>query len=242
MRPCRIGVFGSRGRMGQRVIKCAAGRQDVDVVCTVDDSFVDGQLDACDVIIDFSVASATDHLLNAVQASTIPIVSGVTGRSKEQSDRLVDESKNRAIFTAANFSIGVAVLNELVEKAVRALGNEFDAEVFEIHHRMKTDAPSGTALMLAKTAADSRGFTWPDARRNRDGITGARLSTEVGTAALRGGAVPGEHTVFLLGESERIELTHRAANRDIFALGALRAAVWLDGKEPGLYSMADLVR
>lgn len=238
---CKIGVFGAGGRMGQRIIKCAAERSDVTVVCTIDESATTGQLSACDVVIDFSVAKATSRLLDIIEKNSVPLVTGVTGRSSQQLRDIDDVSKRHPVFSAANFSIGVAVLNQLVETAVRGLGREFDAEVFEIHHRMKADAPSGTALLLAKTAAESRGLNWPDARRNRDGITGPRTENEVGTAALRGGSVPGEHTVFLFGQSERLELTHRAADRDIFALGAIRAAIWLKDKSPGLYGMQNLV-
>ncbi|MEE2757442.1 MAG: 4-hydroxy-tetrahydrodipicolinate reductase [Myxococcota bacterium] len=241
MSVCKIAVYGAGGRMGRRVIKCAAERHDVRVVCTIDESEITGDLSTCDVIVDFSVAKATDAVLELVGKNSIPLVTGVTGRSKKQLEDIAEASEIQPIFSAANFSIGVAVLNKLVEAAVRSLGREFDAEIFEIHHRMKADAPSGTALLLGKTAAESRGLDWPDARRNRDGITGPRSENEVGTAALRGGAVPGEHTVFLFGESERLELTHRAANRDIFALGAIRAAIWLKDQQPGLYGMKHLV-
>ena len=240
--PVRVGVFGARGRMGQRIIACAEARADCEIVYTMDANSENGHLSVCEVLIDFSLPEATDGLVQSLGACKAGLVTGVTGRSETQQSLVAALASNRPVFAAANFSIGIAVLNHLIAQAVNALGPDFDAEVFEIHHRAKADAPSGTALQLAATAAAARGLPWPDSRRNRDGHTGAREPCEIGTAALRGGTVAGEHTVFLFGDSERLELTHRATDRDVFAVGALRAAVWLARKNPGLYSMVDLVQ
>jgi 4-hydroxy-tetrahydrodipicolinate reductase len=239
--PVRIGVFGARGRMGQRIIACAEARDDCRIVCTMDAGTETGRVSDCEVLIDFSLPQATDHLLECLEKCSAGLVTGVTGRNETQHAKVMAFSSNRPVFAAANFSLGIAVLNHLVAQAVTALGPDFDTEVFEIHHRLKTDAPSGTALQLAATAAACRGLPWPESRRNREGNTGARSDVEIGTAALRGGTVAGEHTVFLFGQSERIELTHRATDRDVFAIGSLRAARWLVGRAHGLYSMTDLV-
>ena len=240
--PVRVGVFGARGRMGQRIVACAEARNDCEIVYTMDAESENGCVSACDVLIDFSLPQATDALVQSLKGCKAGLVTGVTGRSEAQQTLVTSLASNRPVFSAANFSLGIAVLNHLITQAVTALGPDFDTEVFEIHHRAKADAPSGTALQLAETAAAARGLPWPDSRRNRDGYTGAREQCEIGTAALRGGTVAGEHTVFLFGDSERLELTHRATDRDVFAIGALRAARWLTRKPPGLYSMVDLVR
>ncbi len=196
------------------------------------------RFEGCAVVVDVAVASATDDLLARLDGQ--PLVTAVTGRSPEQQALIDAYAEGAAVFSAANFSVGIAVLTRLVRDAARALGG--DVEVFELHHRAKADAPSGTALQLARAAADAQGLSWPDARAPvRDGNTGPRGPRQVGLAALRGGAVPGEHTVFVFGDAERIELTHRAADRAVFAHGALRAAAWIVGRPPGRYGMNDLL-
>ena len=237
----KLGVYGAAGRMGRRVVACADSHPHLEVVATADHDGVSGDFSACDVIIDFSVAEATDGLFSVLSETSAALVTGVTGRSASQHARVVAEAERRPVFSAANFSVGIAVLNRLVADASRALGESFDLEVFEIHHRLKADAPSGTALQLAQTAAESASLSWPESRQVRDGITGPRGDGEVGTAALRGGTVAGEHTVYLFGEAERLELTHRATNRDVFVHGALRAATWLPEQPVGLYGMSDLL-
>ncbi len=237
----RLCIFGSAGRMGQRLLACAAENPLLEVVATIDVEGQTGDVAASQVIVDFSLPSATEKLLKTLKETQAGLVTGVTGRQPKEESLIQAESVVRPIFRAANFSLGVAVLNQLVAQAVSALGPDFDAEVFEIHHRLKADAPSGTALQLASTAASAAQFPWPASRRNRDGHTGPRGHEEIGTAALRGGTVAGEHTVFLFGQSERIELTHRATGRDVFALGALRAAAWLTKQPNGDYGMTDLI-
>lgn len=244
-RGIRLGLFGASGRMGRKVQEALAGpfagRLALAVAVDADTPAGVG-FAGCDVVVDFSVAAATDDLLARLSGTGAALVSGTTGRDAAAEARLVAHAAHAPVFTAANFSLGVAVLTALVEQAARALGPDFDPEVFEIHHGRKRDAPSGTALVLGEAAARGRGLPWPEARRAaREGDTGARTADEVGFAALRGGDVVGEHTVFLLGAVERLELTHRAADRGVFAHGALRAAEWVVGQGPGRYGMRDLV-
>lgn len=239
--PTRIGIYGAAGRMGQRLIAAAENTAEIEVIATIDRAQRNGDFSACEVIVDVSVADATDGLISALDGCTAALVTGVTGRNAEQTAAIHDEAGRRAVFIAANFSVGIAVLNRLVAEAAKALGEHYDIEVLELHHRKKADAPSGTALQLAETAAGSAGLSWPDSRRVRDGMTGPRQRAELGTAALRGGTVAGEHTVYFFGDSERIELTHRATDRDVFAHGALRAARWVSDQKPGRYGMSDLL-
>jgi 4-hydroxy-tetrahydrodipicolinate reductase len=207
----------------------------------MDQGHHEGDLSHCDVVIDFSIATATEDLLERLDGTRAALVTGTTGRTPEQMAAVEGRSAVAPVFSAANYSLGVAVLSDLVTRAARALGPAFDMEIFEIHHRQKVDAPSGTALHLAEVAAHARDMPWPDAQRLRHGQTGPRSEAEVGLAALRGGAVTGEHTVYFFGAAERIELTHRAADRDVFAHGALRAACWIVGQPPGRYGMTDLL-
>jgi 4-hydroxy-tetrahydrodipicolinate reductase len=233
----QVGVFGAGGRMGGRIAACLADHPALALACAVGRGDP-ARFDGCEVVVDVAVASATDDLFARLDGQAL--VTAVTGRSAEQ-QALVDAYAERApVFSAANFSLGVAVLTRLVRDAARAMGGE--VEVFELHHGAKADAPSGTALQLARAAADAQGLSWPAARAPvRDGNTGPRGDRQVGLAALRGGAVPGEHTVFVFGDAERLELTHRAADRAVFAHGALRAAAWVVGRPPGRYGMSDLL-
>ena len=227
----RLGVFGAQGRMGRQIAEAVGEHPGVELVAEVGRG--GGDFAGCDVVIDVSVAGATEALLGVV--GDVPLVTGVTGRSAAQQAAVEARAKRGAVMVAANFSLGVAVLTRLARQAAAALSG-FDAEVFEIHHRHKADAPSGTALHLARAVADARGLDWPAARVNRDG-PGARGEGEVGVAALRGGGVAGEHTVFFCGPGERVELVHRAVDRSVFAHGAVRAARWLAGQGPGLYDV-----
>ncbi len=194
------------------------------------------------VALDFTnAAAALEHLRTAV-ARQSPIVIGSTGFTPAQQaelDRLAPQT--RAVI-APNMSVGIAVLQRLAREAARALGAEFDPEIVEMHHRMKVDAPSGTALALARTVAEASGRTLAsDAVYGREGMLGQRKSNEIGVMALRGGDVVGDHTVIFAGLGERIELTHRAQSRDCLARGAIRAAVWLAQQPVGRYGMADVL-
>ena len=167
---------------------------------------------------------------------------GTTGFTPEQEERITAAARHACIVKSGNMSLGVNLLSGLVKKAAAALGDDWDIEVVEMHHRHKVDAPSGTALMLGEAAAQGRGVSLDDKiDSGRHGITGARRSGDIGFATLRGGSVIGDHQVILAGESERLVLGHIAENRDIFARGALRAALWAQGRDPGLYHMADVL-
>jgi 4-hydroxy-tetrahydrodipicolinate reductase len=172
----------------------------------------------------------------------VAAVVGTTGLDADAEEALAALAVVAPVLQAPNFSLGVNLLLALVEQSARALGPEYAAEVVEIHHRGKRDAPSGTAIAIGKAMAAGRGLDWEAVRRySRDGLVGERHPDEIGVVAVRGGDVIGDHTAYFLGDSERIEITHRAATRAVFAAGALRAARWLAGKPPGAYSMRDVL-
>lgn len=195
-----------------------------------------------DVVIDFTAPAALlRHAELAAQAKAALIV-GTTGLEDEHFEALHKASRHAAIVQSFNMSLGVNILAGLVRQAARTLDDAFDIEIVEMHHRMKVDAPSGTAILLGEAAAEGRGISLKDrSERGRDGITGARKTGAIGFASLRGGNVAGEHTVMFAADNERIELTHRATDRNIFARGAVHAARWAKGKAPGLYTMADVL-
>ncbi len=195
--------------------------------------------DHADVVIDFSRPEQTRKCLEWCQSRGVPLVIGTTGLDADDHRSIAAASEQVAVCQEANFSLGVHVLYALAEKAAVMLGEGFDSEVLEVHHRRKADAPSGTALELGRRLAAGRepGRVSPSG----SGRSGPREHGEIGVQALRGGDVAGEHTVFFLGDGERLELTHRAGGRELFARGALRAAVLLSGRPAGLYGLADLV-
>ncbi len=194
------------------------------------------------VAIEFSTPTATIAHAKLAAEKGVAYVAGTTGLASCDEDVLREAAEHIPVVYAANYSIGVNLLTDLVWRASARLGEEFDIEIVEMHHRHKVDAPSGTALSLGRAAARGRGVNLDDvAVRGRDGVTGAREKGAIGFAALRGGDVPGDHTVIFAGEGERLELTHRASGRDIFATGALRAALWVVSKPPGLYNMRDVL-
>ena len=197
---------------------------------------------AADVVIDFTVPAATaTHAAMAAQAGTAMVI-GTTGLSAEQQAAVDAAAAKVPVVQAGNMSLGVNLLVGLAKQAAAILGPDYDIEVVEMHHKHKIDAPSGTALMLGKAAAEGRGIDHDaSAVMSREGHTGPRPDGTIGYATLRGGDVVGDHTVIFAGPAERIELTHRAGGRDIFARGAVRAALWCEGKAPGLYSMRDVL-
>ena len=227
--PIRISLFAPNGRMGQAI--AAAVEQDSGFVIDRDHG---------DVLVDFSVPSALEASLDRALSASIPILIGTTGLDEIDQPRIVEAAKRIAVLQAANTSLGVALLAELVERAAGVLGPEWDVEIADVHHRMKTDAPSGTALMLGDAAARGRG-TPLKAERGRDGTGLKREDGAIGFASLRGGTVAGDHDVLFLGPDERLILSHRAESRMIFARGALAAARFLVRKPAGLYSMRDVV-
>ncbi len=233
----KLGIYGAGGRMGRRIAALLEEFPELELHRAV------GRGDAvdfegCEVVIDVAVAGATEALLGAL--GEIPLVTGVTGRSEAQEAALRVQASRAPVFVAANFSVGVAALGAALRQVLAAMP-EAEVEVFELHHRHKADAPSGTALELGRVAAEAQGIEWPRGRALREGATGPR-SRSVGLAAGRGGEVVGEHTVYVFGAGERVELVHRAVDRSIFARGALRAAEWVAKRAPGRYGMEDLVR
>ena len=227
----RIGLFGAGGRMGRAIADAAERRRDITIGGGRPDVFVD-----------FSAPEALPAHMQAALEAGKPIVIGTTGLTEEH-QRLIDEATGRiAVLQAANTSLGVNVLVHLVRETAARLGDDWDIEIVEMHHRHKVDAPSGTALLLGRAAAEGRGVELGAVSdRGRDGITGPRTPGHIGFAALRGGSVAGDHQVIFAGQGERIELGHRAESREIFARGAIEAALWLKDKPAGRYSMSDVL-
>ncbi|CAO1648933.1 4-hydroxy-tetrahydrodipicolinate reductase [Parasphingorhabdus sp. NYA22] len=191
-----------------------------------------------DVLVDFSSPKALQATLDACVAADKPIVIGTTGLEAEHHAAIDQAATNIPVLQTGNTSLGVNMLAALVEQAASKLGDDWDIEIVEMHHRHKVDAPSGTAKLLGEAAARGRGIDLAaHSESGRDGITGAREKGAIGFAALRGGSVAGDHTVILASDEERIELTHRAENRMIFARGAVKAAGWLVGQKAGRYGM-----
>jgi 4-hydroxy-tetrahydrodipicolinate reductase len=203
---------------------------------------VEPLLAEADGLVDFTVPAATMAFAELTARKGLVHVIGTTGLSGENEMLLAEAAKRAVIVKSGNMSMGVNLLAALVKRVAKTLDEEFDVEILEMHHNKKVDAPSGTALMLGRAAAEGRGIDLEQrAVRVRDGHTGARCAGDIGFASLRGGSVVGDHTVFFAGPAERIELVHRAEDRMIFARGAVRAALWARGRPPGLYSMADVL-
>ncbi len=226
-----IHLLGATGRMGRAIAEAAAGRADLRL----------GD-DEADVFVDFTAPAALEANLGLARRAGKPILIGTTGLTEEQQAPIAAAARDIAIIQAANTSLGINLLAHLVREAAARLGAGWDIEIAEMHHRMKADAPSGTALMLGRAAAAGRGVDLDAvSARARDGITGARKPGDIGFAVLRGGTVAGEHQVIFAGEHERIELGHRAESRAVFAQGALAAALWLAGRPAGRYTMSDVL-
>ncbi len=238
----RIGIIGSEGRMGRALVDAiaAAGESHAG---GIDFGGEPAALAATsDVLVDFSNPKALEANLDAAVAVGVPIVVGTTGL-EERHHWLCDHAAGSiAVLQTGNTSLGVTMLAWLVREAAARLGEDWDIEIVETHHRMKVDAPSGTALLLGEAAAKGRGVLLADSsERGRDGITGARQPGAIGFASLRGGSVAGDHTVHFLADDERIALSHLAENRAIFARGAVRAAQWLIGRPAGRYTMGEVL-
>jgi len=262
----RLVVVGAAGRMGRLLVKAVhetpgtvlaaaveregspflgrdagdlagTGALGVPVTSNVDEAFADA-----DGVIDFTAPAATVAFARAAAEAGIVHVVGTTGLSEADLAALAEAARRIPLVQSGNMSLGVNLLTALVRRVAATLGPEFDIEVLEMHHRMKVDAPSGTALMLGAAAAEGRAVSLKDtAVRVRDGHTGTRRAGDIGFATLRGGSVIGEHTVIFAGDGERIELTHKADDRALFARGAVRAALWARERPPGLYAMTDVL-
>jgi 4-hydroxy-tetrahydrodipicolinate reductase len=245
--------------MGQAVLAAAAGQPGLQIVAAIDragapgvgaapvdgvvsSTDVDHGLSTADVYVDFTTPDATAAVAAAAMKLRKPAVIGTTGLGPDHERAVAQLASVAPVVVAANFSLGVNLLTGLVGQAAKVLGPDWDAEVVELHHKAKRDAPSGTALALARAIAAGHGSDYGAVRRHaRDGDVGARPRGEIGVASVRGGDVVGEHTVYLFGAHERLELSHRATSRAIFAIGALRAATWVVGKAPGRYDMQDVL-
>lgn len=223
--PVRVLLIGAAGRMGTTIIDVAKADSEIDIVaqCDLSDS-IEPAMKNCDLTIDFSQADAITEVCRAGLHHNRPLVIGTTGHSPEQRRVIENAAQSLPIVFASNFSVGVNVLFWLTRKAAERLGRDFSAEIVETHHKMKKDAPSGTAKTLAEILKAAQ-----------------KIRNEIPIRSIREGDVVGEHTVIFSGPAERLELTHRAANREIFARGALRAGKWIMGRPAGLYSMQDVL-
>ncbi len=239
----RIIITGSKGRMGQALTNCAAKIPDLQVAGQIDQGDDLGAIiEKCDVVIDFSFHSSTAQFAELCAAHKKALVVGTTGHSDAEQAKIKSHISKIPTVWASNYSTGVNTLFWLTRKAAEILGPAFDLEVIEMHHRMKKDAPSGTAKSLAEILAEVRNQQLEKvARHGRVGIVGERTSSEIGVHSIRGGDVVGDHTVIFANAGERLELTHKASSRDTFANGALRAAQWVVTQKPGLYDMQDVL-
>ena len=266
MAAARIAVLGAAGRMGRAIVRALADEPAARLVAAVDRPGAPevGQdvgtlaglspasvalsdrlprASEADVWIDFSAAAAAVEHAQAAADAGARLVLGTTGLQVGERERVAAAAQRIALVLSPNMSVGINLLLRLVADAARALGPGYDIEVLEAHHRQKRDAPSGTALRLAEALAEATGRDLAQtARYARQGDVGPRTSSEIGLQTLRGGDVVGDHTVFFFGLGERIEITHRASSRETFARGAVRAAIWLPGRPPGLYDMRDVLQ
>jgi 4-hydroxy-tetrahydrodipicolinate reductase len=237
----KILLNGARGKMGHAVA-AAAPAMGITVAASTDvGDDLRAAIPSVDVIVDFSSYQATRALLDAAVSLGKPVVIGTTGHPPGEKAGLLKLAAGVPCVWTGNFSIGVNLLFALTRRASRALGDDFDVEVVEMHHRLKKDAPSGTAERLLEIILEERKLDREALRHGREGITGERPRSEVGVHALRGGDVIGDHTVIFAGVGERLELTHRAGDRAVFARGALRAAQWVATRKPGVYDMQDVL-
>ena len=260
----RVAIHGAAGRMGRNLVAACREHPELELVAALEHAghealgqdagllaglgplelavTTDPAAVAFDVLIDFSRPEGTLSMLRVCRERQVPIVIGTTGFDPEQRSAIGAASQYIPLLMAPNTGVGVNVLFGLVEQAARVLGEDYDAEVIEAHHRHKVDAPSGTALHLGEAIARGRGQRLDDhAVYAREGHTGERARGEIGFATVRGGDIVGEHTVLFAGGGERIEITHRASSRMLFARGAVRAAAWMAGQRPGMYDMQDVL-
>ena len=239
--PLKILLNGAKGRMGQTIT--AAARSEHEVISAAVDLGDDpaAAMDDCQVVIDFSSHDCTVALVELALMHGKPVIIGTTGHTEDERANVTALAEKLPIVWAGNFSIGVNLLNSLTAKAASVLSADFDPEVLEMHHRLKVDAPSGTAERLVEIIKQAREPAPSQVRHGRQGITGERLDEEIGVHSLRGGDIVGEHTVIFAGDGERLELTHKATDRRIFAQGALRAAHWVVDQPSGLYDMNDVL-
>lgn len=240
----KVAILGAAGRMGHMLCDLVDRSEVLELVakCDVREDYPRTWPAGTEAVIDFTFHEAVPANIAKAAEDGVVYVLGTTGLTEDEQKTVVAASRKIPVVQSGNFSLGVNLLLGLVKKASGILGLEYDCEVVEMHHRHKRDAPSGTALMLARAAADGRGQDFDDvAVFGREGMVGERPVGEIAVHALRGGSVIGDHTVMFAGDVERIELVHKAQSREAFAAGALRAALWAQGKKPGMYSMRDVL-
>ena len=241
--PIRILINGAKGRMGLAIANVATSELAVVAAGVDQGDDIAAHLASSDVVIDFSFHSATLAVAKLCAQHKKPLVIGTTGHTAEEKAAIRAAIAGLPVVWAGNYSVGVTLLNALVRQAARSLANagRWDIEVLEMHHRLKKDAPSGTAETLLKILLEERQLAASALKHGRDGLVGERPQAEIGVHAIRGGDVVGDHTVLFAAEGERLELTHKASNREIFARGAVRAARWLKTQPAGLYGMEDVL-
>ena len=262
----KIGIIGITGRMGQSIAKTVLANDLNDIsagLVRLGSNLVGGDISKIiggedlgvkatdnledlvknsDAIIDFSNPELSLQTAALASKYNKILICGTTGFSEEEKTQLKNYAKNCVIIWSSNMSIGVNLLMNLAEQVAKVLHSDYDVEILEMHHRNKVDAPSGTALSLGEAVARGRNLNFGEVcRKTREGIVGKRTENEIGFCALRGGDVIGDHSVIFAGNGERVELTHKASNRDIYAVGALRAAIWAEGKQQGFYTMQDVL-
>ena len=236
-------IVGSKGRMGEALMRLAGQNPNLELVAGIDkgDHLLQS-IDRCDVLIEFAHHSLSGELAQTAADHGKALVIGTTGHTADERNAIAASAQRIPMVFAPNFSVGVNLLFYLTQIAAETLGDDYDREVVEMHHRQKLDAPSGTARRLGEILAEAADGTYEDLTlHGRHGDVGARPKREIGMHALRGGDVVGDHTVHFAAVGERLELTHRASSRDTFASGALRAAQWVRSQPPGLYSMQDVL-
>jgi len=240
--PLKILLNGSKGRMGLAISDCAeANDAIIAAACDAGDD-ASAVIADCEAVIDFSYHEVTPDTAALAAREKLPLVIGTTGHTPEERSAILEAVEGKIpVVWAGNYSVGVNTLNYLTRKAAGILGGKYEPEVMEMHHHHKKDAPSGTAERLIEILKDAYDYSDENVTHGREGLTGARPKKEIGVHAIRGGDIVGEHTVYFIGEGERIELTHKASDRKIFARGAVRAAHWAVGKEPGVYNMEDVL-
>jgi 4-hydroxy-tetrahydrodipicolinate reductase len=245
MKPLKVVIYGSSGRMGQALVTCVMENPSLELTGTIDAGDPLDAISSSDAVIDFTHADATLPALDKCVELGKIIVIGTTGHSSDVRNKISEAAKKTPVIFSPNYSVGVNTLFWLTKKAAEILGPDYDAEVIEIHHRLKKDAPSGTARRLVEVLDEVRGLDYEkDTRHGRVGMPGERTRSEVGVHAVRGGDVVGDHTVLLAAPGDRLELIHRASSRETFAQGALRAAIWAResmNNKPGLYDMQDVL-
>ena len=240
----KVAILGAAGRMGHMLCDLVDRSEELELVakCDVREEYPRTWPAETEAVIDFTFHEAVPENITKAAADGVVYILGTTGLTDEEQAVVDAAAKKIPVVQSGNFSLGINLLLGLVRKASEILGVEYDCEVVEMHHRHKKDAPSGTALMLAKAAADGRGQEFDDVSVfGREGIVGERPQGEIAVHALRGGSVIGDHTVMFAGDVERVELVHKAQTREAFAAGALRAALWAADKAPGLYNMRDVL-